>query len=157
MGEQDMARNAPGPARFTWQQKASLVMGVVYLLFGVLGFFFSGSSTEFAGHNTEATMFGLELNGVQDLVHVVLGIIGLGCTAQDRSARAYGGVLAVVGAALFVLGVIAVGHDAINFLSLNWPDNIVHGLTALVGLAMVFHRADKRAAETSPAGRNGRG
>jgi hypothetical protein len=58
--------------------------------------------------------------------------------------------LVVVGVVLFVFGAVAVGRDAVNVFSLNWPDNIVHGLTALVGLAMVLHRTDRQA-ETSAA------
>jgi hypothetical protein len=90
-------------------------------------------------------MFGLELNGVQDILHVILGVVGLACTTRSRSARAYGVALVVVGVVLFVFGAVAVGRDAVNVFSLNWPDNIVHGLTALVGLAMVLHRTDRRA------------
>jgi hypothetical protein len=145
-----MATNTPEPARFTWQQRAALAVGAFYLLIGLTGFFFSGSSAEFAGHDTQATMFGFELNGIQDFLHVALGVVGLGCTTRSGSARAYGVVLAVVGIALFVFGVIAVGHNSVNFLSLNWPDNILHGLTALVGLAVVFYRL-KAPAETSSA------
>jgi hypothetical protein len=128
----------PGPARFAWQQLTTLLLGAVYLLLGILGFFFlrDTSPTSLAGTDTGDVMLGLELNAITNLVHLVIGIAGLICTTTLGRSRGYGVGLVVVGAVLFVLGVVAVGNTAINVLSLNWGDNILHLVTALVGLGI---------------------
>jgi hypothetical protein len=128
----------PGPARFTWPQLAALLLGAVYFLLGLLGFFFLGdtSSASLAGRDTDDVMLGLELNAITNVLHLVMGVAGLICATSLVRARAYGVGLAVVGAVLFVFGVVAVGNPAINVLSLNWGDNILHLVTALVGVGL---------------------
>lgn len=134
-----MSDHSPAPARFTWQQLIVLIVGAAYMLFGMLGFFFlDDATTALAGNDTRDLLLVFELNGLQNLVHLAIGVVGLICAAGQRAARRYGLLLAVVGLALFVFGAIAAGNTDINFLSLNWPDNILHGLTALLGLAVAF-------------------
>jgi len=41
---------------------------------------------------------------------------------------------AVAGAALLVFGLIGTSDPAVDVLSLNWGENVLHGLTALIGL-----------------------
>jgi hypothetical protein len=125
----------PNPTRFAWQQVVALVVGAAYLLLGMLGFFFLGdpSTASLAGHDTDDVMLGLELNGITNVLHLVMGVVGMLCATTLGRARGYGVGLAVVGALLFVFGVFAVGNTAINVLSLNWGDNILHLVTALVG------------------------
>jgi hypothetical protein len=142
----------PGPARFAWQQLTTLVLGAAYVLLGMLGFFFlrDTSSASLVGHDTDDLMLGLELNAITNVVHLVMGIAGLSCTTTLNRARGYGVGLAVVGAVLFVFGVVAVGDPTINVLSLNWGDNILHLVTALVGLGIAVGPV-RRAAE-APSG-----
>jgi hypothetical protein len=68
-----------------------------------------------------------------------------------RTARIYGAILAVLGAALFIFGAFAVGRPGLNFLDLNWPANLLHLLTGLVGaaIATVPVRARESAAPPS--------
>jgi len=144
----------PHPAGFTWQQLAALLVGAFYFLLGLLGFFFLGNvEGSLANHDTNDTMLGLELNALQNVVHLVLGILGMAAATRSGTARSYGALLVVIGGALFVYGAIAVGNRNINVLSLNWPDNFLHLATALVGLAMAVGLIHRRKREPSGAGK----
>jgi hypothetical protein len=134
-----MEQETRGTAGFTWQQLVVLIVGSFYMLLGILGFFFlrdASAPSELGGHDTNDVMLGFELNGVQNVVHLILGLVGLACATGRQRSRLYGILIAVAGLALFVFGVIAVGRDDINVLSLNWPDNILHGVTGLIGVAL---------------------
>ena len=151
----DESEGSPGPAQFTWPQFVALIVGALYFVGGIVGFFFLGDpATDLAGRSSGSsgnTMLGLELSGLQNVVHLVLGITGLICAAATRRARGYGIVLAVVGLVLFGYGVVAVTDLELDVLGLNWPDNILHGVTALVGLATALVRVPE--SRTEPRGR----
>jgi Domain of unknown function (DUF4383) len=139
------------PSPFAWQQLAALLLGAGYLLLGMLGFFFldDTSPATLAGHDTGDLMLGLELNAIANVLHLVLGIVGLLCASTLTRARGYGALQAALGAVLFLFGLFAVGNPPINVLSLNWGDNILHALTALVGLVMAV--GPVRRAQSAPA------
>jgi Domain of unknown function (DUF4383) len=69
-------------------QKAAAIVGVVFLLVGVLGFI-PGITTNFgdlsfAGHNSDAKLFGLfQVSILHNIVHLLFGIAGL---AMARTA-----------------------------------------------------------------------
>jgi uncharacterized membrane protein len=128
----------PAPTRFAWQQLTALVLGAFYFLLGLVGFFVlrDTSPVSLAGHDTGDVLLGVELNAITNVLHLVMGIVGMACATTLGRARGYGVGLAVVGAVLFVFGVVAAGDPAINVLSLNWGDNVLHLVTALVGLAV---------------------
>jgi hypothetical protein len=140
-----MAEESGGPSRFTRHQLVALVIGAFLFLLGLVGFFFLGDPEDgaLAGHDTRDLLLGLELNALQNVVHLVLGIGGLAGATGTRASRAFGLVLGVVCAALFVFGLVAVGNVDINVFSLNWPDNILHGVLALLGFGLAFLRLRK--------------
>jgi hypothetical protein len=147
-----MTEQGPGPSRNTWQQVTALVLGAGYLLLGMLGFFFlqDTATATLAGHDTGDVMLFLELNGITNVLHLVLGVVGMVCATTLTRARGYGVLQAVVGGALFLFGLFAVGDPAINVLSVNWGDNILHVLTALVGLGIAVGPVGERAAASVP-------
>ena len=136
-----MSDPKPHPAGFSWQQGVALVVGAGYLVLGIVGFFFvrADLDTDLAGHAPD-TMLGLSLNGAQNFLHVVLGALGLLMSARTRNSRRFGVVLAVVGFILFGYGVLTAGQPDANLLDLNWPSNVLHLVTALIGLALVVRR-----------------
>jgi hypothetical protein len=147
-----MTEPAPGPARFPWQQAMTLLLGAFYLVFGVVGFFFVRRNLDDAvTGQAPDSLLGIGLNGAQNFLHVLLGVLGLVMATRLRTARIYGAILAVLGAALFIFGAFAVGRSDLNFLDLNWPANVLHLLTALVGaaIAAVPVRARESAAPPS--------
>lgn len=61
------------------------------------------------------------------------------------TARIYGWALAIGYGATFIYGIIAVGDPDLNFLNINNPDNGLHIVSALLGLAIALWPARDRA------------
>lgn len=134
-----MARQRHAPARFPSPQVTLLVLGALFLVWGIIGFFFLGDpATDLAGRDTNHGLLGLETNALQNVIHVVLGLVALACTSNETSMRVGGVVLAVAGAALTVAGVVGLATPDANVFSQNLAVTIVHGVTALVGLAIAL-------------------
>ena len=129
------AGNTNSGAR-TWPQLLSLVIGAIYLLVGIVGFFVTGFD-DFFGHDTNETILGFEVNPFHNIVHILIGAAGLALARTLAGARTYGWLLAVGYGATFVYGLFAVGQTW-DFLSLNWADNWLHLVSALAGLAIAL-------------------
>lgn len=132
-----MSTTGPTPASrapMTWPQVLALVFGAVYLLVGIIGFFVTGFEDFFA-HDSGDTLLGFEINGMHNVVHIVIGIAGLLLARTLGGARTYGWLLAVGYGAAFVYGLFAIGEEW-DFLSINAADNVLHIATAVVGLVM---------------------
>ena len=121
----------------TVPQLLALVFGVVYLLVGIIGFFVTGFDN-FAGNSQHEMLIGLfMINPLHNIAHILVGVLGLAMARNLAGARAYGWILAVLYAALFVYGLIAVGKSW-DFLNINAGDNVLHALTAIVGLVIAL-------------------
>jgi hypothetical protein len=131
-----MAASADNRRAKTWPELLALAFGAIYLLIGIIGFFITGFDDFFA-HDTRETLLGFEINGFHNVVHILIGLAGLLLARTLAGARTYGWLLAVGYGAAFVYGLIAINKDW-DFLSLNWPDNILHLATALVGLVIAL-------------------
>ncbi len=117
-----------------WPQTVGLVFGAVYLLVGIVGFFVTGFR-DFA-QPSDATLILFDINPLHNIVHILIGVVGLALSRTLAGARTFGMLLAVGYGAAFLYGLFAVGQDW-DFLNLNWADNILHLLSAIVGAAMV--------------------
>jgi hypothetical protein len=124
-----------GRGAMTWPQMLALAIGAIYLIIGIVGFFITGFENFFA--HTGDTLLGFGINGMHNLVHIVIGVAGLLLARTVAGARTYGWLLAVGYGAAFVYGLFAVGEDW-DFLSLNWADNWLHLVSAVVGLVMAL-------------------
>jgi hypothetical protein len=120
-------------------QKAAAIVGVVFLLVGVLGFI-PGITTNFgdlsfAGHDSDARLFGLfQVSILHNTVHLLFGIAGLGLArtaAQARTYLVFGGVIYLV---LFVYGLIVGQESAANFVPVNTADDFLH---LILGIGMI--------------------
>ena len=110
---------------------AALVVGVVFLVVGVMGFI-PGLTTnygrmQFAGHHSEAYLLGLfQVSILHNLVHLVFGVAGVAMARAAATARLFlvgGGVIYLV---LWLYGLV-IGYDsAANFVPLNDADNWLH-------------------------------
>lgn len=127
--------NATGRGK-TLPEMLALAFGAIYLLVGIVGFFVTGFDDFFA-HNTEDKLLIFEINGMHNVVHIVIGVAGLLLSRTLAAARTYGWLLAVGYGAAFVYGLIAIG-ETWDFLSINAADNVLHLLTALVGLVIAL-------------------
>ncbi|HEY8699744.1 MAG TPA: DUF4383 domain-containing protein [Arthrobacter sp.] len=132
-------------------QKASMVVGAVFLLVGILGFVpgITGNYDQlgFAGHHSEAMLLGLfQVSALHNIVHLLFGVAGLALARSAAGSRAfllYGGIIYLV---LFVYGLVVPEDSAGNFVPLNSFDNILHLLLGIgmIALAVVLTRGRAR-------------
>jgi ABC-type transport system involved in multi-copper enzyme maturation permease subunit len=143
-----MARR-PGstPATRHPSQLLALAIGVVYTLVGLAGFLVTGFEN-FASE-TDKTLVGFEINPLHNLVHLAIGLAGLALWRRLDTARTYGWLLAAGYGLAFIYGLFAAGNSDINFLSINGPDNGLHLVSAVAGVAIALWPAQR----TIPAGR----
>jgi hypothetical protein len=124
-----------GRRAMAWPQALALVFGAVYLIVGIIGFFWTGLDN-FAGNSQHEMLLGLfMINPLHNIAHVLVGVVGLALSRTLAGARTYGWLLAVLYAALFVYGLIAVGKSW-DFLNINGADNVLHIATAIVGVVI---------------------
>ena len=126
----------------TWPQQAALAFGVIYLLVGIVGFFITGFDNFFGNVNGttlhhDETLLGFMINPMHNVVHILIGVVGIALSRTLSGARTYGWLLAVGYGAAFVYGLIAIGKTW-DFLSINAADNVLHVLTAIVGLVIAL-------------------
>ena len=141
------AGNTGARQGMTWPQMLALAFGVIYLLVGIVGFFITGFDG-FVSNRTDGNedmLLVFMINPLHNVVHILIGLAGIALSRTLAGARTYGWLLAVGYGAAFVYGVIAVGKDW-DFLNLNWADNILHLVTAIVGvvIAKMPARSDSR-------------
>jgi hypothetical protein len=122
-------------------QLLALAIGAVYTLIGILGFFITGFDN-FASE-TDKTLLGFEINPLHNLVHLAIGLAGLALWRRLDTARTYGWLLAAGYGLTFIYGLFAAGNSDINFLSLNGPDNGLHLVSAVAGVAIALLPADR--------------
>ena len=132
-------------------QQAALLVGLVVLVVGALGFIpgitTDYGSLEFASHESGAELFGLfQVSILHNLVHLAYGLTGLMLAGTAAGAYSY---LLVGGAVYLVLWVygLSVGHDSdANFVPLNTADDWLHFVLgiAMIGLALALGRRATR-------------
>ena len=144
-----MATKTARSADLSLLQKAAGVVGVVFILVGVLGFI-PGVTTNydtmtFADHESDAQLLGLfRVNILHNIVHLLFGVAGVLAARAHRLSRTYlvgGGAVYLV---LFLYGLIIDLEDQANFVSLNEADNWLHlGLgVGMIGLGVLLSRRD---------------
>lgn len=123
----------------THVQQAALVVGVVFLLVGVLGFV-PGITTNydtlsFASRDSDARLLGLfQVSVLHNIVHLLFGVAGLLLARTVAGARRYlivGGIIYLV---LFVYGLLVDDLSSANFIPVNTADDVLH---LVLGLGMI--------------------
>jgi hypothetical protein len=137
-----MAARRNTPARHPAQVLA-LIIGAVYTLVGVAGFFVTG--LENFASETNKTLAGFEINPLHNIVHLAIGLAGLALWRRLDTARTYGWLLAAGYGLAFLYGLFAAGNSDINFLSINGADNGLHLVSAAAGVAIALWPADRTA------------
>ena len=129
--------NPPAVDTKTPYQWLSLVIGVVYLLVGLLGFLVTGFDG-FAAHDEDETLLGFAVNPLHNIVHLLIGALGVAMWAKPSSARTYGWLLAVGYGAASIYGLIVVNNEDANILNINGADNALHIASTIAGLAIAL-------------------
>jgi len=116
---------------------AGIILGVIYMAYGIFGFFMT-SSTGFTSSQGQLFLGFLEVNPLQNLGHLVLGIALL--VAGLAAAAGAKWVNTVVGAIFFLIGIVGIisngDTNPLNILALNGGADIVHFATAVILLAV---------------------
>lgn len=118
-------------------QWLALTIGAVYLLVGAAGFLVTGFDG-FAEHDHEQTLLGFAVNPLHNVVHILIGLLGISMWSAPARARVFGWLLVAGYGATFVFGLIAVNNPDINILNINAADNVLHILSVGAGLAIAL-------------------
>lgn len=128
-------------------QVAAMVVSVVFLLVGILGFI-PGVTTNYdqlglAGYGSTALLLGLFMVSVlHNLVHLAFGVVGLVMARTATGARNYlvGG--GIVYAVLWLYGLLIDHGSSANFVPVNNADNWLHLVlaVAMIGLGVLLGR-----------------
>ncbi len=146
-----MSGSATAPRTRQPIQLAAMIVSVVFLLVGILGFI-PGVTTNFdqlsfAGHMSGALLLGLfAVSVLHNLVHLAFGVVGLAMSRTASGAKAFligGGIIYAV---LWIYGLL-IDHDSTaNFVPVNTAVNWLHLVLAIgmIGLGALLGR-DMRA------------
>ena len=132
-----MAHASPGRTvarddRRTPAQWYCLLAGLALLLAGVFGFI-SDSSFD-TGDGVQGDLFlGFEVNAIQNLIHVVSGLVLLAAAPKRASARAVALAFGLVYGLVAVIGLID-GEDVLGLIPINAADNLLHIALAALGI-----------------------
>jgi ABC-type transport system involved in multi-copper enzyme maturation permease subunit len=151
-----MTTNTATARRFaaTPVQKGALIVGIVFLLVGIMGFIpgvTTGLDTlQFAGHESEAMLLGIfQVSILHNLVHLLFGVLGIALARTASASKAYlvgGGIIYAV---LWIYGLFfGHGDHAANFVPLNNADNWLHLALAvgMIALGLLLPRLGHTAA-----------
>jgi hypothetical protein len=128
-------------------QIAAYVVGVAFLVPGVLGFI-PGITTnydmlDFAGHESGAKLLGIfGISVLHNIVHLAFGIAGLVFARTLTGARGYLLGSGVIYLLLAMYGLLIDHESAANFVPIDTADNWLHLVLAvgMLGLAAVLGR-----------------
>ncbi|WP_370962393.1 DUF4383 domain-containing protein [Amycolatopsis sp. cg9] len=119
----------------SWLRPVVAVAGLLYLALGVAGFL--TPETTAVGDETTRAVWIFSVTPLLNLVHAVVGVLGLLAATRRTGSLIYCWVLFAGFAGMTAYGVLATAfstpEDPIN---LNWAGNVLHGLTALGALAV---------------------
>jgi uncharacterized membrane protein YuzA (DUF378 family) len=127
-----MAYQTTGRRAMTVPQILAAVIGAIYTIIGVAGFFVTGFDN-FASEEGES-LLGFHVNPLHNIVHLVIGLAGLAMSRRLNTARTYGWLLFIGYGAVFIYGLIVDKNSDANFLALNGADDVLHLVSSLAGL-----------------------
>ena len=155
-----MAETSRGTTRYGAQgaagrspiRTAALIVGVVFLLVGVLGFV-PGITNHFdtitfAGHDSQAKLLGVfQVSILHNIVHLLFGVVGILAARSAAGARSYlivGGVIYLV---LWIYGLVISDSSAANFVPVNTADDWLHFVlgVGMIGLGVALARRTRTA------------
>jgi len=138
VGDSDAGGRAVGDSSDRLNRMVAGIFGAVYLLVGLLGFFGDKAAGEKFAGKLGHPVFGFQVNGVHNIVHLLVAAVLLAAAAAGyRAARQGNLTVGVFYLALGVLGFFIKG-TAINIFALNTADHFLHLVSGaiLAGVAL---------------------
>jgi hypothetical protein len=141
--------DASSPARLY----ATLV-GAVLVIAGIIGFFYEAS---FATGNSIVSddVFGiLAVNGWHNVVHILLGLLGLAAAGTTYGARTYCLGVGALYLVLAIWGFLETENGfgvLIDLVPINTEDNFLHLILGVVGIGAGLATPLDRPSEPAPA------
>jgi ABC-type transport system involved in multi-copper enzyme maturation permease subunit len=140
------ANDRPGKGVHQW---LALIIGVVYLLVGVVGFFITGFDN-WTEHDHSQTLLGFAINPLHNVVHLLVGLLGVVLWRTSSGARTFGWILAIGYGAAFVYGLIVQNDPDLNVLNINAADNVLHLVSAIAGLIIALWPRTRARSDEAP-------
>ncbi|RXZ84727.1 DUF4383 domain-containing protein [Paenibacillaceae bacterium] len=101
-------------------RRFAALIGIIFLLVGVLGFFYD-------------SLFGwFHLDTTHNVIHLVVGVLGLLAASQEGYAYRYSQVLGIFYMVMAVLGVFV--KDLFGLMHVGLSDNILHFIVGAIAL-----------------------
>lgn len=123
----------------------ALVIGIVYLLVGLIGFIpaFRGmdghTMPNLAVNAQSGYLLGLfPINVLHNLVHLLVGVLGIGAYTNYAAARGYARGLAIFYGLLTIMGLIPVLNTTFGLIPIFGADVLLHAVTALIAAYFGF-------------------
>jgi len=110
----------------------ALVLGVVLLLVGILGFV--------PALNPDGNELGIfAINGLHNVIHILTGVVGIAAatSAGGLYARWFAGIFGAVYALVTIVG-FAQGNTVLGLIPANTADNLLHTAITLSALGVFF-------------------
>jgi hypothetical protein len=128
----------------------ALVVGLVLVLAGILGFFYESSFTSDSSVR-DGVLGMLDVNGWHNVVHIATGALGLvafaaGVSAARNYALGIGAVYVIVAIWGFAVGD---GGSILGIIPINTEDSVLH---LLIGLTGIGAGVASQGARVSPVG-----
>lgn len=115
------------------QQLVALILGIVFLLIGILGFI-----PALVPNDNLLGIF--SVNGVHNIVHLLIGILGI-AAALSSQGRLFNQVIGIVYLLIGILGfvpVVASGDMLLGLVRINLADNLLHIVVGLLVIVVGF-------------------
>ncbi len=122
---------------WTTNRIVALVLGIVFTLLGIAGFFVSSSMTP-------GSLLGMDVDVVHNIVHLATGIVALVSVFTGWSRlfnRIFGIVYLLIGLAGLIPGLYINGMF-LGMMHLNAPDHVFHLIIGVVAAATGFFVRD---------------
>lgn len=118
-------------------QWLALIIGIVFLLVGIAGWFVTGFSG-WTSTDESRQLLGFGVNPLHNVVHLLLGLLGVLMWRTRGGARGYGWILVIGYGAASVYGLIVVNQPHLNVLNINGADNGLHIGSTILGLIVAL-------------------
>jgi hypothetical protein len=140
-------------------RKFAMILGIAFLLIGVLGFVpplliqrEHGAHDELRVRAFEGYLLGLfHVNILHTLVHVLFGVMGIAMSRSYDTARLYARIVAVGYGLLTIMGLVPALNTVFGLIPIHGHDVWLHALIAAASAYFGFAAPADTEARTGPA------